>query len=156
MFWNVFFIQPHVGSKSSLFWDVTQRRSVVTDVSGQRIISIRQQYRALYMSHDFYIVDSSTKYFVARQQCERNPLLRFHGNRALFCIFDSSIYVNNNTKGVYCCVSTAKLVPRTLRNLTLYAYRLCCWLWRRWRHIYFNTCEDDFVRGTDFFIWPPV
>jgi len=41
-----------------------------------------------------FIVDSSTKYFVAWQLCESKLFLRFHVNTQRFCIVDTYRYVN--------------------------------------------------------------
>jgi hypothetical protein len=49
--------------------------------------------------HSYFIliiVDSSKKYFVARQQWKGNPQLHFHGNTKSSYIVDS--YINTNTK----------------------------------------------------------
>jgi hypothetical protein len=67
-------------------------------------------------------VDSSTKYFVALQQCKRKPLLRFHGNTQWFYIVD----VNSNAKGRHCCVYVATNVTQTRRNISFYVHCLRC------------------------------
>lgn len=41
---------------------------------------------------------SSTKYFVARQKCGRNPLLPFHDNTKPFYVVDNYNYTNNKRK----------------------------------------------------------
>jgi hypothetical protein len=38
--------------------------------------------------------NSSTKYFVAEQQCSVSPLLHFHGNTEKFYIVDSYVCAN--------------------------------------------------------------
>ena len=38
------------------------------------------------------VVDISTKYFVARERCKVNALLRYAGNNVRFDIVDSNIY----------------------------------------------------------------
>jgi len=59
-------------------------------------------------------------YFAARQQCKRNPLLRFHGNTQRLHITDSYMYFNNNTKGEHFCVSIATMI------VTFYVICLSC------------------------------
>ena len=53
-----------------------------------------------------YTVDSSTKHFVAQQQCKGDPLLH-NGSAEQFYIVNSYMMVGQNTNGTYCCVSMA-------------------------------------------------
>ena len=60
-----------------------------------------KKYRALCTNINYvHIVDSSTKYFAARRQCQGSPLLRFHGNTHWFYIVDNYMYLNS-TKGMH-------------------------------------------------------
>jgi hypothetical protein len=72
-----------------------------------------------------YIVDSSIKYLVSRQQCKGNPLCRFHGNIKQLYVVDSDMWFSS-TKGMYCCVSTTIVVAQTCQNVELYVHCLCC------------------------------
>ena len=45
-----------------------------------------------------FVVNSSRKYFVARQQCKENPFLQSHGKTENFFIVEIYIYFNNNKK----------------------------------------------------------
>jgi len=59
-----------------------------------------------------YIVDSSAKYFVSRQQCKGNPLLHFHGNTEHLILLTAVriiLYLDNSAKGTHCCISMATL-----------------------------------------------
>jgi len=67
------------------------------------IRNILQEYEIFY---------KSMKYFTARQQYNRNQMLHFLSVIGNFCIVDSYIYLNNNTKKWYCCVSMATMVWR--------------------------------------------
>ena len=44
------------------------------------------------------IVISTTKYFLARQDCKGNPFLAFLGHSKHFCSDGSYVYANNNNK----------------------------------------------------------
>jgi hypothetical protein len=49
-----------------------------------------------------YIFDSSTLYFVPRQQCKGNPCLHFYGNTEHLYTVDTHKYVHNNIKRKHC------------------------------------------------------
>jgi hypothetical protein len=76
-----------------------------------------------------YIIDSSVKHFVDWQQCKGNPLSHFCGSTEHFYIFDSCIYVNNSTKGMYCCISMATVVMWMRHNVMLYVRCLSCYVY---------------------------
>ena len=77
-------------------------------------------YRRRYV----YIVDNSTKYFVAPQRCKGNPLLRLHGNTEHFCIVHIHMEVNSSAKGMYSNVSLATFVTRMFHSVILCVYCL--------------------------------
>ena len=78
------------------------------------------------------ILNSTTKYFATRQQCERNPLLCFNSNTENFYIVDRCIYANNNKKEVYCCVSMAKMVKLRRKIVTLYEQYIFLYMSEKW------------------------
>jgi len=61
------------------------------------------------------------KYFVPRQQCKGNPVLRIHGNTKWIYTAQSYMQVNNRK---YCCLSTATMQTQTCHNVTLYVHCL--------------------------------
>jgi len=63
------------------------------------------------------IVNSATKYFVARQECKSNPLLHFQDNSKHFYIVDSYTY-GDNKKEKKCCVFMVTMLRRTRNNVT--------------------------------------
>jgi hypothetical protein len=81
-----------------------------------------------------YIVDSNTKYFVAWQQCKRNPLLQFHRNTQQFYTAYRNMW-HNNTKETHCCILKVAL-----------SICLHCWHW----HIQFNNTQLCFHGITDY------
>ena len=72
-----------------------------------------------YRRRYFYIVDSSTKYFVAPQLCKGTPLLRLHGNTVHFCIVHIHVEVSSSAKGMYSNVSMATFATRMFHGVIL-------------------------------------
>jgi len=65
------------------------------------LVKLWQKYRGICTNINYvYIVDSSTKYFAARRQCQGRPLLSFHGNTYSFYIVDNYMYVGSR-KGMH-------------------------------------------------------
>jgi hypothetical protein len=72
-------------------------------------------------------VDSSKKYFVARQHWKGNPRLHFHGNTKNSYIVDSYINTNKNKKEMYYIHGNNGYV-NTQHKVTLYVHCLSCYV----------------------------
>ena len=73
-------------------------------------------------------VDSSTKHFVAWQQCKGNPFLHFFGNTPQFYIVDSDICSPAVPSELTVAFPRQRLVTRMRHSVLLYIHCLSCYL----------------------------
>lgn len=66
------------------------------------------------------IVDSSTKCFVVRRQCNENLFLGFRCKPRRFSVVHN--YMQVNSTRLHCCVSTATMVTRKRNSVPLYIH----------------------------------